>query len=495
MNRLPLNVLHAALRPIGSDCGTGAGGWELQLEGGAYSELALDVDLAGVLLHDSVADGKAEAGALMRSILRLGLRCEEWVVDAVEMFSLDAAAGVLNAHDHASGSVESRNLERCVRGSEHRILRVQHQVENDLLQLALISVNACQVRIEVRLHANLRCLELMLEQRHRITEQLIQVDAGELRPAGAREVEQAVDDLGGAEGLLRDLFQHRREPFIAAHMFGQHLGVAGDDRQRRIHLMRDASSQQADGGELLRLSELSLQLNAVGDVIDQNDAAHSDEVTRDQRRDRDVGDTLVSVGQHQPELVEGVSPMLFAHAVEPGDKLWRQYRGDRLMQDLGTLPLVHALHLGVPALDSIVEVDREDPDVDRFDDIFVELLQAFELRNLLLQSPIELRVLDGDADVSGQRFQQLHVFTGEKVAVVGSAEANDGDGSCAAAFAIGDAAGKIVVQVEPSGAVALGLRQTQDVLRILQEDVVVCTRPVEVEEANIHRAQLLGLQI
>src|SRR6266550_6496132 len=135
MDRLPLDVLHAALRPIGSDCGTGAGGWELQLEGGANAEFTLDVDLARMLLHDSIADGKSEASALMRSVLRFGLRRKEGVVDAVEMFPFDAASRVLDANEHTSGSVEGRNLERCVRGSEHRILRVQHQVENDLLQL------------------------------------------------------------------------------------------------------------------------------------------------------------------------------------------------------------------------------------------------------------------------------------------------------------------------------------------------------------------------
>ena len=70
---------------------------------------------------------------------------------------------------------------------------------------------------------------------------------------------------------------------------------------------------------------------------------------------------------------------------------------------------VHALHLGVPALDAAVEVDCEDADVDRLDDIFVELLEALELGDFLLQAAVELGVLDGDADVAGERFQKLHV--------------------------------------------------------------------------------------
>src|SRR3954463_6976206 len=161
MNRLPLNVLRAALRPIGSECGTCAGGWELQLECSADAEFALNVDLAGVLLHDSVAHGKAEAGAFMRSILRLCFCSEEGIVDAVEMLSLDAAARVLNPHHHPARRVEGRNLKRCVGASEHGILRVQHQVQDDLLQLALIPMNTREVWVEVRLHANLGGLELM----------------------------------------------------------------------------------------------------------------------------------------------------------------------------------------------------------------------------------------------------------------------------------------------------------------------------------------------
>src|SRR5260370_34819222 len=97
MNRLPLNVLRAALRPIGSDCGAGAGGRELQLEGSAYAQFALNVDLPGMLLLDSVANGKSEASALMRPVLRFGLRRKEGFVDAGDRSSSDARAEVLDA--------------------------------------------------------------------------------------------------------------------------------------------------------------------------------------------------------------------------------------------------------------------------------------------------------------------------------------------------------------------------------------------------------------
>ena len=107
------------------------------------------------------------------------------------------------------------------------------------------------------------------------------------------------------------------------------------------------------------------------------------------------------------------------------------------MQGFGARLGVHDLHLRVPALDAVFEVDGEDADVDGFDDVLVELLEALELGDLLLEAAVELGVLDGDADVAGEGFEQLHVFAGEEVAVVGAAQADDGDGAGAGALAVG----------------------------------------------------------
>ena len=45
--------------------------------------------------------------------------------------------------------------------------------------------------------------------------------------------------------------------------------------------MRDTSSEQADGGELLGLCELGFELDAIGDVIDEDDAADGNGGLRD----------------------------------------------------------------------------------------------------------------------------------------------------------------------------------------------------------------------
>ena len=42
----------------------------------------------------------------------------------------------------------------------------------------------------------------------------------------------------------------------------------------------------------------------------------------------------------------------------------------------------HDLHLRVPALDAVFEVDGEDADVDGLDDVLVEVVQALVLEDL-----------------------------------------------------------------------------------------------------------------
>ena len=63
---------------------------------------------------------------------------------------------------------------------------------------------------------DLRGLELVLQQRERVANDLVEVGLAELGGGGAREIEQAVGDLGGAEALLGDLVEHRRQAGIAA---------------------------------------------------------------------------------------------------------------------------------------------------------------------------------------------------------------------------------------------------------------------------------------
>ena len=80
--------------------------------------------------------------------------------------------------------------------------------------------------------------------------------------------------------------------------------------------MRNARGQQADGTELVGLCELSFERDALGDVVDQDDAAHDDEVAREQRRDGDVDGALFAGLGGEVELVEMVHARFVAEAFD-----------------------------------------------------------------------------------------------------------------------------------------------------------------------------------
>ena len=134
---------------------------------------------------------------------------------------------------------------------------------------------------------------------------------------------------------------------------------------------------------------------------------------------------------------------------------------------LGAAEGVHGLHLRVPALDAVVQIESQDADIDRLDDVFVELLQPFEFADFVFQTGVEAGILQGDADVTGQGFEQFHVFARQEVAADGAAQADDGDGArgvrpvwdrfAGLNLSGGNAAGQIVVQVEQGGGALLVL--------------------------------------
>ena len=199
------------------------------MEGCAGADGALDMNLAGVLLNDAVGNGKAKAGAAPLAWSGRGLGGEERIVDALEMFGRDAGAGV---GDHGFDMAVDQRGDAQAAAAGHGFFGVEQEVEKDLLQLAGIAVNGGQIVYQLEVDDDLRGFELVLEQRERIANDLVQIGLAELGGGGAREIQQAVGDFRGAETLLRDLFEHGAEARIAAQLLGEHLRVRGDDRER-----------------------------------------------------------------------------------------------------------------------------------------------------------------------------------------------------------------------------------------------------------------------
>ena len=136
------------------------------------------------------------------------------------------------------------------------------------------------------------------------------------------------------------------------------------------------------------------------------------------------------------------TPGLILQAQEFRHEVCRQNVAQILSHRLLARHGIHHFHLRVPALDPLFQIDGENADVDRLDDILVELLQPLILGYLLFQAGVQARVLDGDADIAGQGFQQLHVFAGEEVSMGRASQPDHGD------RLLLQAAGEIVVQIE-----------------------------------------------
>ena len=141
----------------------------------------------------------------------------------------------------------------------HRVFRVEHQVEDDLLQLALVAVDAGQVWVEIGFDADLRGLELMVERvtvsrrsslRSTLVNSVPLVREKLSRPLTISEARKVCWVIFSSTGARRS---------SSAHVLGQHLGVAGDDGERRVDLVGDAGCEQADGGEFFGLGELRLR--------------------------------------------------------------------------------------------------------------------------------------------------------------------------------------------------------------------------------------------
>ncbi len=186
------------------------------MKGCAGADGALDMNLAGVLLNDAVGHGEAQSGTAAVAGPGHGFGGEERIVDALEVLGRDARAGVV--HNRFDVPVGERGYAEAA-AAGHGILGVQQQVEKHLLQLAWVAVDGGQILVQFEIDEDLRGLELVIEQRECVANDLVEVCIAKLRGRSAGKVEQAIGDLGGAEALLCNLVEHRAKARVALQLF------------------------------------------------------------------------------------------------------------------------------------------------------------------------------------------------------------------------------------------------------------------------------------
>ncbi len=170
----------------------------------------------------------------------------------------------------ASRHVARRDRDPPVAGDG--VACIDDQVGQDLVDLAGIGAHAPEVGAEVEDE-----LDLLRDQpaQHlpRVAEELVQVEHPRLDRLPAREGQELAHQVGGALGGDQDLVEiHLRRILGVDPLLGA-LGVAEDDAQHVVEIVRDAAREPSDALHLLRLHELLLELQPGADV-----ALHGHEV-------------------------------------------------------------------------------------------------------------------------------------------------------------------------------------------------------------------------
>src|SRR6266849_6094923 len=162
-------------------------------------------------------------------------------------------------------------------------------------------------------------------------------------------------------------------------------------------------------------------------------------------------------------------------------KFFRQERAQLAAHGVLALYAEELLHARVPGLDHAAKIDGQHADVQRFDDVFAEILEPRNLQSLLFERRIELGVVQGHSDVAGDGVHQLDVIAGQEITIDGLAEAQNGDGVLA------NAARHEVIQIQLLEGLADGIGNvSRRAGRLKEERPPGELGPGRLEEAEIH---------
>src|SRR5712672_1066312 len=194
---------------------------------------------------------------------------------SVDHFDFDAAVVGGGAHfEHAAGG--------------HGVASVQEQIKKDLLQFVGGAAHGRKRLAQLFDNVNLRSFERMGDEGKSFLDYAIDVDIGKFGGAGARKIQKIVYDFAGPEGLLHDLIDDVVPGIIFRHLLGEHLNVVGDDGERRIDFVGHASGEKAERGEFFCLAHLLFHALALGDIVEQKQAADALAGFAHQRSDGDI---------------------------------------------------------------------------------------------------------------------------------------------------------------------------------------------------------------
>src|ERR1700675_4426846 len=434
-----------------------------------------DVYFARMLFYNAVAHRKTQPGAASG-----GLGGEEGIENTVEVLRRNTRAGVGDLDFHGTVLRGGAHLNHSAVG--HGVARIHEQIQEHLLKARDGAEHGRQLLLVILDHVHARGLKRVLHESQGFFEHGIQVHFDEFGRAGAGEVEKIVDDFAGAEGLLDDALDGFLPRIVGGDLLGEHLDVVGDDGERRIHLMRHAGSQQAEGSELFGLHHLLFEAHALGDVVEENQAAQTRAVFANQRGDRRIDDQMTAAAGIQPELVDAGDMVSRGARRNFGNQIRGKHFAEFPAKRVAPRNFEQVFELRVPGFDAVFEIHREHADLERFHNVFAEILEALDLHSFLFERLIQARVFNGDGHVAGNGGEQFQVVARKVIAVHRLAEAQDCDGTLA------KAAGDEIIEVElvERAADRVGLL-SGGARRFEEEAAALERRPVRVEKAQVQR--------
>src|SRR5713226_5789859 len=356
----------------------------------------------------------------------------------MDMLAGNAGAGVGDFDFDAAVVSGGAHFQHSASG--HGVASIQEQIEKYLLKFIGRSTHRGQRLAQLLDDEDVRSLQRMRDQRQRLLDHAIYVNVGKFGDPGAREIQQVVDDFAGAKRLLHNFLDDGVTRIIAGHLLGQQLDEVGDDRERRVDFVGHAGGKQSERRELLGLGHLLFHALALGDVVEEQQTANALAGLADQRGNRDV--------QRKPFAV-----MLEALLVDAGDllviaprrdfrcQLFREQGAELVADSVLTLDADELLHARVPGFDHAAQIDGEHADVERFDDVFAEILEARDFQRFLFERRVELGVVERHGEVASDGLHEFDVVAGEEIAVDGFAKAEYRDGVLA------NTAGHEIIQV------------------------------------------------
>ena len=128
----------------------------------------------------------------------------------------------------------------------------------------------------------------------------------------------------------------------------------------------------------------------------------------------------VEQARAQGHAINVVNALIRLQFIEFLAKLGGKQFAKRATEGILTADAGQLFNLTVPTFDAPVQTRGQNADVDGFDDVFAEFLQALVLVRLALQRTVEARIFNGDGDVVRKSNEQIDIVAREEIAFSGA---------------------------------------------------------------------------